>query len=79
MGAEKLKPRIELDHDYQLMSEQETEEALGRHRRTLKRWAENGKFPEPIQLADRTWAWIKSEVQAHIAKKKDGRKKPTTA
>ena len=63
-------PPSNLGHEYALLPEAVVEQEIGRCARTLRAWAKCGKFPKPIDLGERSRAWVRVEIEAWIADKK---------
>lgn len=67
------KIEMKLAEEYALMTEADVEREIGKHRKTLLRWASEGRFPKPISLGEKSRAWIKAEIQVWISEKKTKR------
>ncbi|MEZ9420645.1 AlpA family phage regulatory protein [Vibrio breoganii] len=50
-----------------LVSYQELEESLGRSRKTIWRWVQQGKFPKPVKMNGITAGWKKSAIESWFA------------
>lgn len=62
-----------MDHDNdnrpRLMSVSETEDNAELSRTTIFSMARDGKFPQPVKLTERRWAFVRSEVEAWVDEK----------
>jgi prophage regulatory protein len=57
-----------------LLTEKQVCANIGISRRTLLRWRELGKFPQPIQVGERAIRWDEADITAWIQAKKEAGK-----
>lgn len=66
-------PPSNLGDEYALLPESIVEKEIGRCAKTLRAWAKKKKFPQPVELGERSRAYVRVEVEAWIAEKKSKR------
>jgi prophage regulatory protein len=55
-----------IPHDLRILRRREVQVRTGLSRSSIYRRAEDGTFPQPVQLGPRTVGWVEAEVQSWI-------------